>query len=204
MIGYADPDGPNEMNANNNWWNCNTLPTDTPTPPCMGFGIAPGSTPIDVTPWSTTPYFTEPLRRDHWLRRRQLLSDRGAPCATVQRAVTSAYPGDTIQIAAGSYPETNITVNKQLDFVGESEAGAQVGPPVRQRGPARVRAARTGPTEPTFLDDDRRRTAERRKRWTSSTKAGATDVDDVAIDRTVSRLRPRSGLPGRHRDHGPG
>ncbi len=142
MIGYADPDGPNEMNANNNWWNCNTLPTDTPTPPCMGFGIAPGSTPIDVTPWSTTPYFTERYVATTGSDAGNSCLIEELPCATVQRAVTVSYPGDTINIADGSYPETNITVNKQLDFVGESEAGAS-----RSRPAAWPGSPWTEPTE---------------------------------------------------------
>lgn len=49
-------------------------------------------------------------------------TDQEAPCATVEHAVTVAGPGDTIDIAAGTYTEFGITLNKNLTVTGAGAA----------------------------------------------------------------------------------
>jgi hypothetical protein len=56
--------------------------------------------------------------------------DSGNPCLTVGHAIARAASGDTVSIENGDYPEAGLTVNKQIHFVGESEAGVVVGPTV--------------------------------------------------------------------------
>lgn len=51
----------------------------------------------------------------------------GSPCATIAYSITQANPGETIIVAAGTYPE-NVTVNKSLTL-----RGAQAGVDARGR-----------------------------------------------------------------------
>ena len=64
------------------------------------------------------------------------------PCLTVAHAIDRAVDGDTISIADGNYPETNLAVDEQLNFVGESEVRHDRRADRRQRQPERVHPRR--------------------------------------------------------------
>lgn len=53
--------------------------------------------------------------------------------STIQAAIDAANPGDTINVAAGNYPE-QITINKSLDLIGEGEATTTILAPSTRTG----------------------------------------------------------------------
>ncbi len=52
-----------------------------------------------------------------------------AACATIKYAILQAFPGDTVSIAAGTYGESNIIVDKAINFVGAGAATTIVSRP---------------------------------------------------------------------------
>ncbi|NBC18979.1 MAG: hypothetical protein GVY18_16890, partial [Bacteroidetes bacterium] len=53
-------------------------------------------------------------------------TDPGAPCATLDHAVTVSGPGDTIDVASGTYTEAGITLNKSLTITGAGATATTV------------------------------------------------------------------------------
>jgi nitrous oxidase accessory protein NosD len=60
-----------------------------------------------------------------------------APCATIQHAVDQALPGDTIEVAAGTYAEDQIAVDKPLSLHGAGAAQTVVDGSAASGGPTK-------------------------------------------------------------------
>lgn len=69
-----------------------------------------------------------------------------AACGTIKYAISQASHGDTVSIAAGTYPETNIIVDKTLTFAGAGAASTIVS---RSGGPL-ARIFDIGPNNPSI------------------------------------------------------
>ncbi len=112
----------------------------------------------------------------------------------IQRAVNAASGGATIQIEDGSYPETNLTVDKQVDFVGESRAGTVIGPlaGVVEQNIMTLNDASDGTTFTDLSVNSRAQYAA-----AIQSDAAATSVDAIAFDNVaLAGLGPASAPQG--------
>lgn len=73
-------------------------------------------------------------------------TDSGAPCLTINYAVSQAGSGDTISVAAGEYPE-EVVVDRPLVFRG-ANAGVRAGAQPQPRGPESVVKGFRSPGDP--------------------------------------------------------
>lgn len=110
------------VNAQGNWWGSPTGPTVASNPAGTGDSAVDA---VDYSPWRkdgtdtdlVTPGFQPATPTTH------VVNANASPAYTtggIQDGVDYADAGDTVEVVAGSYDETNITVDKSLTVRGDA------------------------------------------------------------------------------------